>query len=907
MQDTGNGQINLSDETFMQYILEGQNYQAVLRAILVLIKTKSEKMTESTLETSLNYAALLIVTPETFFPGTTVKESVNLVMQEEKNLGVIAFVSKMSRISPRDLFERTATLVAFALGTARDEGLPGILRSVRRSEALLELVSVPGVPEIFRQRFVWGLAGPVLQSVGNSGSTGNTVGNISIYGSGVTEGATCPALLDFLGCSSAAKVPFFASGLLFAFPSFIGTLCVEFVLKPRGTVETLRKDITWGLNKLAENMYRMFRVLISKHPEIKDLFTEYVCRVYEENKERRKTQYDRTKVLPDSYVINLSNVLAKFVAPLEKNQKQAEAVSLTYLQRCPWLKNQLREFAWLSGSAPPSFSAGNTDPFVTRVFYCKYLINIISYLPLGEELTEKLAELERLRKLIPLLRRSDPVKAKEAQMYFESLFAVVEYLKMLFVNSDVISAEVRAGIFSMRVIEAALRNGNQSWIPASLLENTIQMPIFFMHSGIYVENKNSLVYSEEAVGNYVSFCAGVLTCAGINVNYKQLAVHLLLANSYSIEWMPDLLSALIGYFVEIQGTIRNSFERMEERYKITAGINILVASTSDYRHDLRCLLEKGARRKKEDDNISSKITPFLVHTVSLLIEAQERGFEELKKTGMIEQEIEKAGISNDEFAASLVADDATAASASHLRQSLSNSMETAKMYFMSVREVEKLMHTMMRLCPRAFLDPLVLSPLVSMLNSSLMSLVGNRSRDLKVRDKEKCNFSPQLHLAMRIGMYTAIRTQAFSRAVLQDGGMFRQDLFLRALDICESRGVLTQGEKAQGMLFLRRLENTPEEEELGEFPEEFLDPLTFGLMREPVVLATSNTRVDRATATMILINDPHDPFTREPMKEADIRDDPDLKARIELWLESRKAQGSEKAQGSGKTHGSGVP
>lgn len=69
-----------------------------------------------------------------------------------------------------------------------------------------------------------------------------------------------------------------------------------------------------------------------------------------------------------------------------------------------------------------------------------------------------------------------------------------------------------------------------------------------------------------------------------------------------------------------------------------------------------------------------------------------------------------------------------------------------------------------------------------------------------------------------------------------------------------------------------------------EIPDEFLDPLTFSLMHNPVLLKTSNTIMDASTIKAHLLNDPHDPFNRKPLDQAnDLESVIDLKRRIEEW------------------------
>jgi ubiquitin conjugation factor E4 B len=60
-------------------------------------------------------------------------------------------------------------------------------------------------------------------------------------------------------------------------------------------------------------------------------------------------------------------------------------------------------------------------------------------------------------------------------------------------------------------------------------------------------------------------------------------------------------------------------------------------------------------------------------------------------------------------------------------------------------------------------------------------------------------------------------------------------------------------------------EDEDAEAELGEIPDEFLDPLMFTLMEDPVILPVSRTVMDRSTIRSHLLSDPHDPFNRVPL------------------------------------------
>lgn len=71
-------------------------------------------------------------------------------------------------------------------------------------------------------------------------------------------------------------------------------------------------------------------------------------------------------------------------------------------------------------------------------------------------------------------------------------------------------------------------------------------------------------------------------------------------------------------------------------------------------------------------------------------------------------------------------------------------------------------------------------------------------------------------------------------------------------------------------------------------PDEFLDEIMSTFMEDPVILPSGHF-VDRPTITQHLLNDPIDPFNREPMTIDSIKPAVELKARIDSWLQEKRA------------------
>eukprot|EP00730_Choanoeca_flexa_P008561 TRINITY_DN12504_c0_g1_i18.p2 TRINITY_DN12504_c0_g1~~TRINITY_DN12504_c0_g1_i18.p2 ORF type:complete len:149 (+),score=22.08 TRINITY_DN12504_c0_g1_i18:183-629(+) len=71
-------------------------------------------------------------------------------------------------------------------------------------------------------------------------------------------------------------------------------------------------------------------------------------------------------------------------------------------------------------------------------------------------------------------------------------------------------------------------------------------------------------------------------------------------------------------------------------------------------------------------------------------------------------------------------------------------------------------------------------------------------------------------------------------------------------------------------------------------PDEFLDPLMYSLMTDPVRLPTSGTVMDRSCIIQHLLSDPTDPFNRKPLSADDLVPEPELKAKIDAWVADKR-------------------
>ncbi|GAA5905285.1 hypothetical protein JCM6882_003736 [Rhodosporidiobolus microsporus] len=199
-----------------------------------------------------------------------------------------------------------------------------------------------------------------------------------------------------------------------------------------------------------------------------------------------------------------------------------------------------------------------------------------------------------------------------------------------------------------------------------------------------------------------------------------------------------------------------------------------------------------------------------------------------------------------------------------------------------------------------FLTPEIVDRLAAMLDMNLSLLAGPRTQDLKVKDPEKLRFRPKelltdvLEIFLQLGPH-----EAFQQAVAKDGRSYSKELFAKAARIARGKALKTEDELKGLEKLVERVEafraQEEEDEAMGDVPDEFLDPLTYEIMRDPVLLPSSKTILDRSTIKQHFLSDPTDPFNRQPLKWEDIVEAGDVKAQIEAWKEERRKKRAEQA------------
>jgi len=186
------------------------------------------------------------------------------------------------------------------------------------------------------------------------------------------------------------------------------------------------------------------------------------------------------------------------------------------------------------------------------------------------------------------------------------------------------------------------------------------------------------------------------------------------------------------------------------------------------------------------------------------------------------------------------------------------------------------------LCPR----------LVTMLLHVLTKLVGSKGLDLKVDNPEQYDFRPKEMLRDLCAIFALFSSSdTFQKECAKSG--CNPDLLRSAVKTCRRLNLLT-GESITAFEALPDLVEaaakivSDDEALLADAPDEFLDEILTTFMKDPVILPSGHF-VDRSTITQHLLNDPTDPFNRNPLSLDDIEPATELKERMKKWLEEKRA------------------
>ncbi|XP_058081024.1 probable ubiquitin conjugation factor E4 isoform X4 [Magnolia sinica] len=198
-----------------------------------------------------------------------------------------------------------------------------------------------------------------------------------------------------------------------------------------------------------------------------------------------------------------------------------------------------------------------------------------------------------------------------------------------------------------------------------------------------------------------------------------------------------------------------------------------------------------------------------------------------------------------------------------------------------------------------FLLPEMVDRVASMLNYFLLQLAGPQRNTLTLKDPKKYDtygFQPKELLKKIVRIYVHVargdKENVFPSAISKDGRSYNEQLFADATDVLRKIGedirVIQEFVELGAKAKMAASDAMDIEAVLGEIPDEFLDPIQYTLMKDPVILPSSRITVDRPVIQRHLLSDNSDPFNRSHLTQDMLIPDVELKARIEEFVRAQE-------------------
>lgn len=215
-------------------------------------------------------------------------------------------------------------------------------------------------------------------------------------------------------------------------------------------------------------------------------------------------------------------------------------------------------------------------------------------------------------------------------------------------------------------------------------------------------------------------------------------------------------------------------------------------------------------------------------------------------------------------------------------------------YMELARETVHMMSYLSRDVPQPFLRPEMRDRVASMLNYFVVELAGPQCQNLKVKNPEKYNFNPKELLSEIVDTYIHFsKFGEFVTAVASDSRSYKPEVFQKVVQILKKIGTrstatIQKFEEFANSTAQSAQQLMDEEEDMGDVPDEFLDPITFLFMTDPVLLPASKIIIDRSTIERHLLNDQTDPFNRSHLTHDMLEEATELKQQMKEWRESQR-------------------
>ncbi|KAG2102251.1 ubiquitin elongating factor core-domain-containing protein [Suillus discolor] len=689
--------------------------------------------------------------------------------------------------------------------------------------------------------------------------------------------------------------------------------------RSRADVDSSNASLRGTLKSLQSSLFQIFNTLVRTSPEARERVLEYFATVVRLNVKRAGMQVEPDTVASDSFMVNLQSVLLRFAEPfMDARYTKMDRIDPYYFSVSTRidLKEETRIKATSDEAAQwveESKSKAATPNFISDIFYlCNALghYGYIRTIQMYEDLGKTLDDYQRHHDMITgdgswmgtpqqahVQATIENVKNEMSKIQSQQLAYRVQLLDpelvfryigfTSFASTWLIRSVDPWGTHPNPVVELPLSKDVPMTfrvLPEFIIEDVVEFFLFVVrHSpeSLDLSGKDELVIFALTFLTSTWYIKNPFLKAKINeaVFYGVLPYandrHGILGHTLNTHpvALKNLIPALTHFYIEVEQTGASS--QFYDKFNARRNIAYILKAVWDNPVHRDAL-------NKEAQNVD-KFIRFINLMINDVTYLMDESLSELTQIHNIQTEMRDQNAWN-----------ARPQQYRREREGALRGLERhASGYTTLGRSTVGLLKDFTAETKGPFMMPEIVDKLAAMLDYNLDALVGPKCGELRVQDPEKYKFNPRQLLSDILQVYINLSDQEeFVRAVANDGRSYKKELFEAAMETARRVPLKTETEIGVVRSFVSKVEEMKttieEEEDLGEIPDEFLDPLMATIMRDPVTLPSSRVVIDRSTIKSHLLSDSKDPFNRVPLVVEDVIPNVELKAQIDAFIAERK-------------------
>ncbi|KAL8763804.1 MAG: hypothetical protein Q9184_000506 [Pyrenodesmia sp. 2 TL-2023] len=695
--------------------------------------------------------------------------------------------------------------------------------------------------------------------------------------------------------------------------------------RDRAFITNSQQSLRMALTTHQHDLLDVVNHIIKSDRIARERMLDWFALCVNKNHKRRAMQVDKKLVSSDGFMINITVCLDQLCEPfMDATFSKIDRIDVEYLRRQPRIDIKDETKLNIDQSASDKFyekRAEGTNNFISEVFFLTLAAHHYGTEATNQTLGQLEKDLKRMEKHIEEIELdrhkwiNNPAQLKmfdsAVQKYKDSIDKGISYKYA--VQGVLLDEQMQARSlqFMRYVIVWLLRLVSRSDFPKQTLKLPLApdpsnffeaLPEYFLEDIIgayrFVMRNMPWTISSTQSDELVILCITFLRNSEKikNPYLKSGLVTILFAGTWPGPNRPKgvlgdllmglptatehLLHSLMKFYIEVENTGAHTqfYDKFNIRYEIFQIIKCI--------WDNRIYRENLDREAKINVDFFVRFVNLLLNDVTFVLDESLSAFQQIHN---LSQELQDS---------------------QHLEQTMRQEKEEAlsaakgkaKSYMQLTNETVAMLKLFTEALADAFTMPEIVQRLADMLDYNLDALVGPKSSELKVENPQDYDFQPRALLSDILDVYLNLRDKEnFILAVARDGRSYKPANFQKATTIFQTRAAGTKSPQelqawtALGEKFKKAKEADDQaEEDLGEVPDEYLDPLIYTLMTDPVILPTSKTTMDRSTIRSHLLSDPNDPFNRAPLKIEDVIPNTELKAKIEAFKAEKR--GAKSAQ-----------